>query len=134
MLIYERHVNVYETDMMGIVHHSNYLRFYEEARVEWCKQKKMLGSHKEAVFGLTVVETRVRHIKPIQYGDLFKVQVQVKAEGVRLFFQYRLYVNEVLMSTAETVHCSLNLDFKVKRLDSELLKTVESEVWTETWL
>ena len=31
---YERRINYYETDKMGIVHHSNYIRFFEEARVD----------------------------------------------------------------------------------------------------
>ena len=30
---YERKANYYETDMMGVVHHSNYLRYFEEARI-----------------------------------------------------------------------------------------------------
>ena len=29
---YKRIINYYETDKMGIVHHSNYIRFLEEAR------------------------------------------------------------------------------------------------------
>ena len=29
---YERRINYYETDRMGVVHHSNYIRFLEEAR------------------------------------------------------------------------------------------------------
>ena len=29
---YERKINYYETDKMGVVHHSNYIRFLEEAR------------------------------------------------------------------------------------------------------
>ena len=34
MHIFERKINYYETDKMGIVHHSNYIRFFEEARCE----------------------------------------------------------------------------------------------------
>ena len=30
--VFERKINYYETDRMGIVHHSNYIRFMEEAR------------------------------------------------------------------------------------------------------
>ena len=30
--IFERKINYYETDRMGVVHHSNYIRFLEEAR------------------------------------------------------------------------------------------------------
>jgi acyl-CoA thioester hydrolase len=33
-MIYERKINYYETDKMGIVHHSNYIRFFEEARCD----------------------------------------------------------------------------------------------------
>ena len=35
---YERMVYYYETDRMGIVHHSNYIRWFEEARLDWMKQ------------------------------------------------------------------------------------------------
>ena len=34
-IIYERKINYYETDKMGVVHHSNYIRFLEEARCYW---------------------------------------------------------------------------------------------------
>ena len=33
MIKYSRSVNYYETDQMGIVHHSNYIRYFEEARL-----------------------------------------------------------------------------------------------------
>ena len=35
---YERSVYYYETDRMGIVHHSNYIRWFEEARVDFLNQ------------------------------------------------------------------------------------------------
>ena len=31
---FKRKVNYYECDRMGITHHSNYIRFMEEARIE----------------------------------------------------------------------------------------------------
>ena len=31
--IYRRRANYYETDQMGIVHHSNHIRYFEEARL-----------------------------------------------------------------------------------------------------
>ena len=39
---YERKANYYETDMMGVVHHSNYLRYFEEARIAFMDS---LGIH-----------------------------------------------------------------------------------------
>ena len=134
VLSYERHVHVYETDLMGIVHHSNYLRFCEEARVFWCKKKGLLNLEDKAVFSLTVLETKVKHVKPAKYSDLIRFSVQVKIEGARIFFQYKLYVAEQIICKAETVHCNLDLNLKVRRLNSELIKMVENELWTGTWL
>ena len=34
MVPYDHKVQYYETDGMGIVHHSNYIRWFEEARVD----------------------------------------------------------------------------------------------------
>lgn len=39
--IFERTINYYETDKMGITHHSNYIRFLEEARCEFLKEIKL---------------------------------------------------------------------------------------------
>lgn len=140
MYSYEREVHVYETDLMGIVHHSNYLRFCEEARVDWCKRKGLLlnkkdsGAQEQAVYGLTVYETRVKHLNPIRYSDRIVINIQVRVEGVRMIFQYKIFVNQVLKSLVETIHCNLDLNFKVKRLSPDLINLVEKEIWTATWL
>ncbi len=39
--IFERKVNYYETDRMGVVHHSNYIRYMEEARCNWLENIEM---------------------------------------------------------------------------------------------
>lgn len=36
---YYRQLNYYETDQMGIVHHSNYIRLFEEARLDMMKRR-----------------------------------------------------------------------------------------------
>lgn len=35
---YLHNVKYYETDQMAIVHHSNYIRWFEEARIDWMEQ------------------------------------------------------------------------------------------------
>ena len=94
MLSYQRHVHVYETDLMGIVHHSNYLRFFEEARVDWCRKKGLLGADEKAVFSLAVLETKVRHVRPAKYADFLQIFIQIKISGARIIFQYKLFVSE----------------------------------------
>ncbi len=131
-------MHVYETDLMGIVHHSNYLRFCEEARVDWCKKNGLMFNdaekQKSAVFSLSVYETRVKHIKPIKYDDKIEIEMQSRAEGVRLIFQYKIKVETQIVCLAETVHCCLDESLKVKRLTKDLINLLGKATWTETWL
>ena len=47
-IITEHHVNFYDTDAMAIVHHSNYIRWFETGRVEYLRK-----------YGITLGEVRV---------------------------------------------------------------------------
>lgn len=119
---------------MGIVHHSNYLRFCEEARVDWCKKKGLLGNDEKAVFSLAVLTTAVKHVRPARYSDIIRFAIQARVEGAKIVFQYKLFVGENIICLAETVHCNLDSNLKVKRLNADLIKMVENELWTGTWL
>ena len=39
--VYEHKTQYYETDQMGIIHHSNYIRWFEEARMDMMEQMGM---------------------------------------------------------------------------------------------
>ena len=119
---------------MGIVHHSNYLRFCEEARVEWCRSKKIITNSTDSVFFLTVYETEVRHLAPTRFGDQLTIEVEVKLVKAKLNFQYRLKVAGKMTALVKTVHCRMDKDFKVSRFDKNLVTLLEKEIWTETWL
>jgi acyl-CoA thioester hydrolase len=143
MYVLERRVHVYETDLMGIVHHSNYIRYCEEARVEFLTKNGFLDTSKSAVFSLTVVGLQFKYIKPLKYGDVFRVQLQIRAFAARLFIQYKILNSEnTICVIAETVHCSIDESFKVLRLNQKFIsdmtdrkiKIDKESTWTETWL
>lgn len=144
MFTFVRTIHVYETDLMGIVHHSNYLRYCEEARVAWCKA---FVAHEKSVteipndfehqniFDLTVVETYVKHKAPIRYRDNVKIQVQVQTTGVLLRFQYKIFNDTNICAIAETTHCSVNEKLQPKRLAIKYIDAAKKDApWTETWL
>lgn len=140
MLTYSRTVHVYETDLMGIVHHSNYLRFCEEARVAWCKKFvehriDQIAFEHQNIFDLVVIDTRVKHKAPIKYSDPVQVQVQAQIEGIVLRFQYKVLNGTQVCAMAETTHCSVNEKLKPKRLSLKYFDAVKKDTpWTETWL
>jgi len=129
-------VQFYETDLMGIVHHSNYLRFFEEARVHWAHQKGLIDYQKpESAQQFAVLETRVKHLKPAKFGDRLEVEIQAKMEGARILFQYRLWnEKKELLSAAVTTHVALNHELKPVKLSNSMKEILERETWKEIWL
>lgn len=129
---------------MGIVHHTNYLRYLEEARVAWCKKfvaheertsTSDLAFEHQNIFDLTVVETRVKHKAPIKYNDNIRIEMQAQIDGIVLRFQYKVLNDTNICAIAETTHCSVNEKLKPKRLAPKYLDAVKKDTpWTETWL
>lgn len=135
MFTYRHQVQFYETDLMGIVHHTNYLRFCEEARVAWAHGKGLIDYQKpESASQFAVLETRVRHVKPGRFGDVVEIDVQARGEGIRIYFQYRLRTGQTVLALAETAHVNLDQNLKPVRLPPAMTAILENERWTETWL
>jgi acyl-CoA thioester hydrolase len=136
MFIHRHKVQFYETDLMGIVHHSNYLRFYEEARVAWAHAKGILDYQKPgSASHFAVYETQVKHMKPTFFGDDLEIEVEARVEGNRLIFQYRLRGrNQEVCSLGKTVHVAMGPDLKLLRMPHAIRAATEKEQWTEIWL
>jgi acyl-CoA thioester hydrolase len=135
MFVYRRKVHFYETDLMGIVHHSNYLRFLEEARVAWAVHHGLIQfQNPETASHFAVYETRVRHLRPTRFGDDLEIDVEAKREGIRVVFQYRVRKKDEVLCLGQTEHVSLDKDLKLQKLTKEMAEILEKSAWTETWL
>ncbi len=67
-------VRYYETDQMGIVHHSNYIRYFECGRVAMLKELGLpIEKIEEAGVMLPVVSVECRYKVPARLGDTLKV-------------------------------------------------------------
>ena len=86
-------VRYYETDQMGIVHHSNYLKFFEFARIEWLEKLKMPYQEIERNnIILPVVNCELKFLKPLVFGDSFIVEVHCsKKPTSSIEFSYEIF-------------------------------------------
>lgn len=121
--IYERKVNYYETDRMGIVHHSNYIRWMEEARLE-VLEKIGIPYDKMEQDGILipVLSASCEYHMAFRYGDTFRVVVYpLEFNGLKMKLGYKIYnkETEVLHSTGETGHCFVDSNMKLIRLKKE---------------
>jgi|TARA_X000000950_G_scaffold201870_1_gene243043 acyl-CoA thioester hydrolase len=82
-----------ETDQMGIVHHSNYLKFFEFARIEWLEKLKMPYQEIERNnIILPVVNCELKFLKPLVFGDSFIVEVHCsKKPTSSIEFSYEIF-------------------------------------------
>ena len=101
----------YETDQMAIVHHSNYIRWYEEARVYALEQ---MGAPIEALeqAGITipVLSVTSEYHTMVRFGETVRLEMALtKYTGSRMEVAYRLYdqATGVLRNTGTTGHCFL---------------------------
>ena len=120
---YIHRVQYYETDKMGFTHHSNYVRWMEEARVDLLSQIGYDYARLEEmgiVSPVTAVACRYR--ASTSFPDEVTVAVAVKElKGVRLTLDYEM-VREAdgkLVCTAESEHCFMDREGRVISLKRE---------------
>lgn len=125
MYQYERKIKYYETDKMGITHHSNYIRFMEEARSEWMNY--MGWSYKKCEdLGMVspVLSVNCRYKKSTTFDDVILINLKLsKYNGMRLTVSYEMKLGEDIVATGETEHCFLNekgMPVRIKRDYPEL--------------
>ena len=100
-------VKYYETDKMGITHHSNYIRFMEEARIDWMDQLGYGFDRMEAEGIVSpVVAASCNYKKTTTFKDKIEISVKVKQlSEVKLILAYDMRVDGKTVCTGETVHC-----------------------------
>ena len=105
---YKRRINYYETDRMNIVHHSNYPRYLEEARLDYMRQVGIAYDELERKgIIIPVLELHHYYTRSIGFGDIIEVHIKLtKLTAVRFRMKYEIYNVETgeLVHKAETAH------------------------------
>lgn len=90
MEVYKHKVCYYETDKMGITHHSNYVRWMEEARVDFL-EKIGFGYDKLEEMGIMspVIGIECEYKESTRFNDDVLIEARIKEfKGVRLVIEY----------------------------------------------
>jgi len=137
MLSYEmtHRVAYYETDAMGYVHHSNYVRYFETVRTEMIREAGASYAALEASgVMMPIVEVKCRYRRPAKYDDLLTLKATVKeAPEARLLVEYEVLSEDgTLLCSGHTVlafidahtrrPCRAPEDFFAKMMNSDSKK------------
>ncbi len=120
MFTFLRKANYYETDQMGIVHHSNYIRWFEEARVALMDDMGLPLQKLEAA-GIVIPVLRVEcaYKSPVRFDETLELRVKVAEYNG---FHFRILYEGVNRTTGklsvagESEHCFTTKDMRPVRL------------------
>ena len=135
--VYVRKANYYETDQMGIVHHSNYIRYFEEARL-YFMDRIGCGAAQMETDGIIIpnVDAYARYEKPVRFYDEVTIEVRLeKFNGATMRYAYTVRKeNGAVAATGHTTHCFVDKDFKpmtLKRRFPGYYQTLKNHITKE---
>ena len=90
--VHHLRVEYHHTDQMGIVHHSNYIKFFEAARTEWLRAAGLSYAEMERRgVMMPIVEVNVKYKQPAYYDELIAIRVSVdEMPMARMVFKYEI--------------------------------------------
>lgn len=129
MFIYKKKVTFYETDAMQVVHHANYLRYFEDARVEYLRAGHLdLNELMAEGIVFPIVEVSVKYLKPAHYDDVLLIKTYLRrVDRVRLDFDYEVVLEKTgeLLTTGHTVNTYTHRDTgRIARLPKEKIEAL----------
>ena len=120
---YYRKAQYHETDQMGIIHHSNYVKWMEEARISYMDQMGFSYKKVEELGVISpVVDISVSYKKQVSFDDEIQIRVSVKKyNGISLEFNYEFFntTKNEICTIASSRHCFLR-DQKLISLKKEI--------------
>lgn len=116
MANYKHKVNYYETDRMGITHHSNYIRWMEEARTDFLEKIGFpYDKLEEDGIGSPVIGVECDYKTSTTFGDSVEIKVEIdEFKGVKLVIKYTMKnpsTNKIVL-IGRTKHCFVGKDNK----------------------
>ena len=106
---YRHEVKYYECDRMGVTHHSNYIRFMEETRIDWMDRLGYGFERMEAegvVSPVVAITCNFKHTTT--FKDVIEIDLKVaEISALKISFAYTMRVAGKVVCTATSTHCFL---------------------------
>lgn len=110
-----------ETDKMGIVHHSNYLIWFEFGRSDFCRARGFSYKDMEEVDKalLVVAESYCRYKAPAYYEDVLTIRTkieEIRSRSIRFIYEINRPADNMLLAEGETLHLVTDRENRVRTL------------------
>lgn len=111
-----------ETDRMGLLHHANYLVYFEQGRIELLRTQGLAYKDLEDQgFLLVLTRVNVRYRSPARYDDLLTLRTIIERTTlVKIEHRYELLRDGLLLAEGETTLGCIDRSGKVQPLPEAL--------------
>ncbi|MFC6464199.1 acyl-CoA thioesterase [Marinilactibacillus sp. GCM10026970] len=125
---WQHRVQYYETDQMGIVHHSNSIRWFEEARTWMLDEMNFPYKEMEAKgILIPVLEASAKYVSMVKFGETVEISTNiVQFTGVKMILEYEIRdsITKEIRTKGQTKHAFLDKEtyrpLSLKRNHKEL--------------
>lgn len=120
----EIRVRYSETDAMGLLHHSNYLTYFEIGRTELFRSQG--GSYRrmeEMQLFFVVASINVKFRRPARYDDVLRLTTSISRQTpAKLEHHYELYRDDELLCAADSVIACVDAEGVLQRIPEDLVE------------
>lgn len=111
-------VPFYETDGMGIVHHSNHVRYFELARIEWMDvHHRPYRDYVAENLHFATTKVEVQYLHPIPFDAEITISAYlVEARGASILISYFIHLNGEVLATGSTEHVLVDNTGRPRRI------------------
>ena len=122
----ELRVRFAETDLMGIVHHAQYLTYFEAGRVEWLRKRGITYARWVAMdINLPVVDATVKYRAPARFDDVLDIETRLTdLRWASLRFGYAVRRGGELMAEGETRLACVSGAHVLRRIPPDVLRVL----------
>jgi acyl-CoA thioester hydrolase len=119
----ELRVRFCETDLMGIVHHAQYLTYFEAGRVEWLRRRGITyTSWTEQDIHLPVVDATLKYRAPARFDDILVVETRLAdLRWASVRYTYVITRGADLVAEGETRLACINGAHSLRRIPPDVL-------------
>jgi acyl-CoA thioester hydrolase len=114
----EVRVRYQETDAMGVLHHANYLTYFEMGRIELLRACGLsYREMEESGLLMVVVKVECKYQRPAKYDDLLRLRTIVtRVTAAKVEHSYELYRGEELLAQGASVLACVDRSGMVQRI------------------
>ncbi len=123
---YRHRVAFFETDAMGVVHHSNYIRHLELVRVRWLDEHDQpYRTYAEQGLHYATTHVEIDFRSSTRFDDVIEITAWLDwVRGASMRIDYELTCNDSCVATASTVHAMVDLEGRVRRIPKEQVENL----------